>query len=150
MRGRPPKNNQLKILSGSKRAKKMTRRPKVDTPMWPCPDHVINHGKELWNTVGPVLLTNGIMNELDRSCFAMLCSTYDRLMKFQAILREDGPILEDKQGRMKKHPIATIISQHESLLKTYCQDFGMTPASRSRLGFTIDGVGQENNDFDKF
>ena len=148
--GRPPKSNRLKILSGSKNARKPPKKPKEKLPMWECPSHVFDHGKELWNRVGPILLHSGIMNELDRGCFEGLCSIYDRLLKFQAILREDGPLVDDKRGAQKKHPISTAISQHGALFKAYCQDFGMTPSSRSRLGFTIDGVEDEDQVWEQF
>ena len=150
MMGRPPKNNRLKVLSGSKHAKKTTKKTPVDTPMWRCPPHVTDHGKRLWKTVGPVLIRSGIMCELDRSCFEALCCIYDRLLKFQEILREDGPLIDDKRGALKKHPLTTGISQHLTLFRNYCQDFGMTPSSRSRLGFEIDGVDQDTDEFAKF
>ena len=147
--GRQLKNNKLKILSGSRHAKKGNK-PVKEARMWKCPPHIIDHGRQLWKNVGPVLIRSGIMNELDRGCFEMLCSIYDRLLKFQEILREDGPLVDDKRGSLKKHPLSTAISQHLTLFRNFCADFGMTPASRSRLGFEIEGLDLDDDVWNNF
>jgi P27 family predicted phage terminase small subunit len=151
MKGRLPKNNKLKVLSGSKHAKK-TRKIKNTAlfETWECPDFIGGHGEKLWADVGPVLVTSGIMIELDRVCFAMLCQTYDMIIQFEAQVEKDGAIISDARGSEKKHPLLTAISQQTTLFRSLCQEFGMTPSSRSRLGFTIEAVEEDDDVWETF
>ena len=117
---------------------------------WECPDFIGEHGRKLWSDVGPILVKSGIMAESDKTLFALLCQTFHMMLRFQEIVRAQGFLIDDARGSEKKHPLLTAISQQTNLFKGLCLEFGMSPSSRSRLGFTIDDTSGDDAVWEKF
>ncbi len=138
--GRLPKSNRLKILSGSRHARKQNATTPEDLPMWDPPPFLGQHGLELWNDVGGTLLRNGIIQSLDRALFEALCSTWDLIQRIRAVIREEGPVIDDARKSLKKHPLMGALNTNMTMFKNLCSDFGLSPVSRDRLGLVIEDL----------
>ena len=132
MRGRQPEPHHLKVLSGSKYAKGATPNIKPVIKMWRCPKHLGKHGSRMWKETGSILIKNNIMNDLDKGAFEALCSIFDVIGT--CFDEMDKLTIDDARGAEKKNPYVTILNQYMNLFKAYAGDFGLTPASRNRMG----------------
>jgi P27 family predicted phage terminase small subunit len=115
--------------------------------MWEPPEVLGEQGVEMWKEVGPILIKANILCALDKSMFLVLCQTYDTLMKCIKEIETYGFTIVDNVGSRKKNPVCTIYGQYLNHFKSYCKEFGLTPASRDRLG--IPEV-EDSSEWDKF
>jgi P27 family predicted phage terminase small subunit len=148
--GRKAKDNKLKMLSGSKHVKKGQEIPEDAPQMWPAPDVLGPDGREMWVDVGSILLINGVMLEIDKMAFTLLCQTWDMVCEFRRILSLEGAIIGDKRNSQKKHPALTGLNQQMAMFKSLCGEFAITPTSRGRAGFVIPEVNPEDSVWDAF
>ena len=101
-----------------------------------------------WKRIVPELRSLGVLSKIDRAALEGYCRAYARWMeaeahiaKFGIIFREPAmaggvPLLfagEVVIAREKKSPAVTISEGAMKLMKSFLIEFGMTPASRSRL-----------------
>ena len=75
----------------------------------------------------------GLMSPLYRACLVGYVTAWAQLVEIDERLDREGLILHTADGRPYKHPLCSLRkSASDFLLKVSCE-FGMTPASRSRV-----------------
>jgi P27 family predicted phage terminase small subunit len=136
--GKRPTSERLKIVSGTDK-RHIRKTPKVQPliTMWTTPKHMGTHARRLWRGLGAQLIRNGILTNLDRGAFEALCTCYGMICMCREVLNRDGFSVEDSRGSVKKRPEVTILTQNMALYRQYCQEFGITPAARERLGVSV-------------
>jgi phage terminase small subunit len=116
-RGRKPTAPALKVLTGTKRPD----RERVDAPefdlvdVFPdAPQHLSSDGAEMWRTLGPQLVAARVLQVVDLYSLEQLCFAWQCFRK-------------KAKADMESTAAET------TALKALFSEFGMTPASRSKV-----------------
>lgn len=127
--GRKRTDPKLKVISG-------TARPDREVPDSPeydliedfpdAPIHLTVDGAEMWNNLGPQLVNNKILQVVDLYPLEQLCVAWQMFRK------------------KAKAEMEVTASEHQAL-KALFSEFGMTPASRSKV--VSGGDKKANNKF---
>jgi phage terminase small subunit len=130
LRGRKPKPDHLRVVAGTDRP--CVRRgegPKFEAAAGALPPPAFMKSKDAraeWNRLVPMLQANKLLTDADMTALVHLCQLHGAIV---ALYRKDC------------EPTAAQLSQ----LRIYLAEFGLTPASRTRVGGT--GSGEKKNRF---
>ncbi|MBM3358463.1 MAG: P27 family phage terminase small subunit [Betaproteobacteria bacterium] len=136
MAGRKPKPDQIKRLEGNPghRALKGTAdAPPVEIP--PCPEIVAQDpiALAMWEEQTRELLRLRLIARINAPVLAAMCIHWARWWRAAAKVRECGPLVETPTEFTRPSPWLRIADQaHDRFLRA-AQEFGMTPASYSRV-----------------
>ena len=141
----PPTPTAILAMRGSWRAKarqKSEAKPPAARP--PCPKHLSTAAQVEWRRMTRLLEPAGLLTSIDGDALAIYCATYARWVDAEKMLALDGSILITSNGYKVPHPALAIVQQCTKQMNTMLQQFGMTPASRSRAQ-----VASKGNESDK-
>jgi P27 family predicted phage terminase small subunit len=114
------------------RGRARSKEPKLRKGIGEPPDFLDTYGTEEWNRVVPDLEQAGVTSYVEATALGAYCQAVSRLRKAEAEIFRDGiTIMTD--GGLKKHPAVTIAREAMLVIKAFASEFGMTPASRSRV-----------------
>ena len=145
MAGRKPKPTALKVLEGD-RGK--GRRPLNEhEPIPPrgairCPAWLEAEAKKEWKRLAPSLEAMGILTAVDITAFAGYCQAYARWKEAEEFISKHGSIFQTPSGYVQQVPQVSIAQQNLKIMQSFCSEFGLTPATRSRI---IAGSGSESD-----
>ena len=154
MKGRKPKPNKLKLITGNPGGRPLNdNEPMPDICLPEMPDWLKEFpiAVENWEKEGAILSKIRVMTEADWGTLATRAYIYSQLVELALDVRKEGRTLGYQKVDMlgneffesKHNPKA---KQIDSLLKeyrTYGSLLGLDPSSRSRL--SIGGKGDEKN-----
>ena len=134
---KPRKPTNVLHLSGAfkKNPQRLAARanePRYSLGIGEPPDWLDNSALEEWNRVAPDLESAGVCAPVENSMLAAYCLAVSHLRKAQAEVFRDGVTYMSEQGP-KKHPAMTVIKDCQSTIRQFAAEFGMTPASRSKV-----------------
>lgn len=156
MAGRKPKPNHLKLITGNPGKRKLNGRAPtpiaVTTQFALAPAWMTAKAKAAWPRVVGLLVHMGVATVSDELALEVLCEAYadwrsardsldqpvmlkvgDKLIELAAA-GEQTYITNGQSGPMiRTRPELAIIADAERRLKTSLSDFGLTPASRTKL-----------------
>ncbi|MDQ9130319.1 phage terminase small subunit P27 family [Serratia fonticola] len=149
MSGPPKTPAHLRLVRGnpSKRAINKNE-PKPPSGVPPTPKHFDKQGKYWFKRMAEELDALGVMSQLDGRALELLveayteyrhhCDTLDREGYTYAVYSEDdGDERKDREIRMiKPHPAAMMKADAWKRIRAMLAEFGMTPASRSKVNAT--------------
>jgi len=138
MAGRRNKPTQQKNLGGNpgKRSpNKAEPKPKVSGVPNP-PAYLGRFGTALWKDYAPKLVTLGILSEIDTRAWEVLCHAYGRMRQAAADVKRHGRVYT-KDGVVRMRPEVRIEAEARKEFRQYCAEFGLTPASRSRVAASL-------------
>ncbi|HBE9178720.1 phage terminase small subunit P27 family [Serratia fonticola] len=149
MSGPPKTPTHLRLVRGnpSKRAINKNE-PKPPSGVPPTPKHFDKQGKYWFKRMAEELDALGVMSQLDGRALELLveayteyrhhCDTLDREGYTYAVYSEDdGDERKDREIRMiKPHPAAMMKADAWKRIRAMLAEFGMTPASRSKVNAT--------------
>lgn len=146
-RGRKPKPNKKKILSGSKHAKSDAVEFEIITSA-AAPDWLDELGRGMWETICPLLCQEGVLAVTDLHNVEAFCSAYSTFRLSIIEISEKGLVVEGATGGPVKNPALT--SKNEALrqMTTFGGALGLDPAARGRL--MSSSGGQTGNAFGDF
>ncbi len=125
---RNKKPTQLKILQGTNRADRAKRNEPKPAPLMPAqPPGLDEFGLEAWRRLAPILCRLGLLTEADGEAFWALCQTWSQLRK--ALLELNGMNPRDDDYRK----VALTVEKARTDFRLMAIEFGLTPASRSRI-----------------
>ena len=76
----------------------------------------------------------GILTEVDMAAFAAYCQAYSRWKAAEEFISKHGSIVKTPSGYWQQVPQVSIAQQYmKQMTKLSCEQFGLTPASRSRI-----------------
>jgi len=138
-RGPPPKPTALRVLQGNPGKRPINSRepkPRSGTPR--CPSWLDAEAKRCWQRLVPELEAMGVLTGIDGDALANYCDTWSRWKRAVLFLQNNGDVytIKDETGKVKyvqQLPQVAIARNLLSALNRYQQEFGLTPASRSRL-----------------
>ena len=143
-RGPPPEPTKLRVLKGNPGKRPINERepqPRTHAPR--CPAWLPPEAKRVWKRMLPELKAMRVLTYVDGDALTAYCQTYARWKAAEEFLVKHGEVypIRDDQGRVKcmqQFPQVAIARNLLLVLKAYQQEFGLTPASRSRVTMTPD------------
>ena len=148
-RGRTPKPTALKALEGNPGKRKLNmNEPKPVSKAPPCPKWLEPDAKKEWRRLAQQMEKLGILSEVDMAAFAGYCQAYARWKAAEEFITNHGAIVKTPSGYWQQVPQVSIAQQYLKQMSKFCEQFGLTPASRSRI--TADaGQGEFVDDMDR-
>jgi len=128
----------LKILRGNPGHQKHekldpTREPKMARGEFPEPtEHLTGDAMTEWSRIVPILQGAGLTMLGDLHGLTEYCRTVGRLRTIGRRINRDGYIQETPKGPAL-HPLAREERELSQALRQYLIEFGLTPASRTRI-----------------
>jgi len=149
MRGRKPRPTALKKLAGNP-----GRRPLNDHEPMPKPGNLeppswLDAGARAeWSRIVPELIAVGIFSVLDRPALEAYCTAYSRWRATEEkISKLKAIIFKTKTGYPQILPHVSAAHKYLSVMRDLLPEFGMTPASRSRISATPEKAASDDDEF---
>ncbi len=139
MAGRKPKPTKLKLITGNPGKRPLNEREPQPKPGIPeCPGHLDEEARAEWVRIVPELCGMGVLARTDRAALAAYCQTWSRWVKAELLIQEHGMIVqvydrERQPSTTKISPAVNISNKMLSQMLSFITEFGLTPASRSRI-----------------
>jgi P27 family predicted phage terminase small subunit len=149
-RGPAPKPTALKVIQGTYRKDRAARREPKPRPKVPsCPSWLNRDGKREWRRVVKELDKLGLVSELDRTSLAAYCQAFGEWREHARIVGEEGTTTISAQGTVIPHPEVHMRNDAFRRMVKQAAEFGMTPASRTRINGPEE-IGEPENEFAAF
>ncbi len=132
--GRPPKPRVLKLLAGTLRKDRDTKRarPKAPAAGAKCPSPPSRLGKiakEEWRRVAPFLFRRGLLTRENVTKLAAYCQSCGRWWEYEKVIDEQGATFTTEKGYVCQRPEVTLSQKERTLMRQMATDFGLSPAS---------------------
>lgn len=138
MSGPPKTPTHLRLVKGnpSKRALNKNE-PKPPSGVPPIPKHFDKRGKYWFKRMGEELDAVGVMSTLDAKALELLVEAYTEYRHHCEVLDEEGYTYQTGSATgekiVKAHPAAAMKADAWKRIRAMLSEFGMTPASRSKV-----------------
>ena len=140
LRGPAPKPTILKVIEGNPGKQKLNHR---EPQPYGCAPEMLKHlnriARKEWKRLVPILLSMRVLTEADGIALANLCQAYSTLVEANELMAKaaaggKSPLLmKTPAGYMQQSPLLGIINSQMDIINRQLREFGLTPASRSRL-----------------
>lgn len=141
MRGRKPKPTRLKLLNGNPGKRPVNRsEPAPSGSVGACPTWLSAEAKREWQRILPELERLGLATLVDRAALAAYCQAWAEFEMATKQLTREGRV---RLG--KPHPAVARQKAALQAIRSFGSEFGLTPASRSRIQ-SGGGDGSEGDD----
>lgn len=111
----------------------------------PPPDGLNEEGRRVWVAVVQELTDSGAIGSIDLFALRALCIEWQNYLGLRAEQAERGSFyaMLDENGGVKSyqpHPCHYNGTNHLKQFLTLCNEFGITPAARARIGISVQGA----------
>ena len=151
-KGRKPLPTALKVLEGDRGKGRRPINQNEPTPPQDnvkCPDWLLPEAKKEWKRLGPSLVAMGILTDHDMEAFAGYCQAYARWREAEEFMTQHGTIVKTKSGYWQQVPQVSIAQTYLKIMNKIAEQFGLTPAARSRITAVADMKGAVIDDMDE-
>ena len=134
VRGRKPTPTALKVLEGNPGKRKLNEaepKPKKKAPA--CPKWLEPEAKKEWRRLAKKMEALGVLTEVDMAAFAGYCQAYARWKQAEERITDRGLVIRTPSGYPQQVPYISIAQQYLRLMNQFAEQFGLTPAARSRI-----------------
>ena len=132
--GRKPKPTNIKILEGNPGKRPLNEyEPKPLKKAPPCPKWLELEAKKEWRRLAKTLEAMGILTDADMAAFAGYCQAYARWKEAEERITDRGLVIRTPSGYPQQVPYISIAQQYLKLMQQFAEQFGLTPAARSRI-----------------
>jgi P27 family predicted phage terminase small subunit len=134
VRGRKPKPTALKVLTGNPGKRPLpANEPVPETAVPEPPEHLTDEARLEWFRIAAELEALGLVTRPDRAALAAYCQAWGRWVEAEENLRKFGVIVKSPNGYPMQSPFLAIANKAMEQMRQFLTEFGMTPASRSRV-----------------
>lgn len=156
MKGRKPRPIERQIAEGDPRKhgkrtleRRLANQPKATGELPPCPRHLKGRARAAWTFWSAELAAMKLSKRPDAQMLEGACRAYERAVKADLIVDDEGLIIEEKtfnrrkdaKGvetvsvtiRKKTHAAVAISNKSWVIVRSFCSEFGLSPISRIRL-----------------
>jgi P27 family predicted phage terminase small subunit len=133
MAGRRPKPTALKQLAGNPGKRAVNHCEPQPSGIPDCPEHLDAEAKTEWQRISAELLTLGLLTSVDRAALAAYCASWSRWIAAEKNIAKFGAVIKAPSGYPIQSPFVSISNSALDLLRKFLIEFGLSPASRSRL-----------------
>lgn len=152
----PPKPTKIKLLQGTFRKERARNEASPNPAIPPVPAHLSDEAKAEWKRISEELMKLGLLSIIDRAALAGYCEAWadwldatekvNRLGKViktgtKTIQKLDGSI-ETQGGNFVENPYFSVKKRSAELMHKFLTEFGMTPASRTRINAKTEETGK--------
>lgn len=135
----PKKPTALKLLEGNPGKRPLPQNEPKPAPIMPdCPKWFDAEAKRFWEKYAPKLYNLGLLTEIDGPAFEAVCQRYSLWVRCEKRLKSKGLIMKTETGYEQQRPEVSIAKNALADVKAFLTEFGMTPASRSRIDLKLD------------
>jgi len=144
MRGRKAKPTALKVLEGNRGKRKLNKREPKPAPGIPaCPRSLSRRARQEWKRVTPELDRLGLLTVVDRAALAGYCQSWADYCEAVEWMEKNGRVMtvRDDKGNVRftqAVPQFGIAVKSLDRVRAFASEFGLTPASRTRLSIAED------------
>jgi P27 family predicted phage terminase small subunit len=136
--GRKARPARLKLVEGRGNGIDSGGRPIVEPPPFvrlppDAPHWLWGYARELWEETVPELARLELLKPIDAPSLAAYCLAYQRLRQAQEIVDAYGLLATTSQGPGRS-PAVAVLEAASKELRAWAAEFGLTPASESKLG----------------
>ena len=147
--GRKPKPTNIKILEGNPGKRKLNEHePQPQRKAPPCPKWLEPEAKKEWRRLAKTLEAMGVLTDADMAAFAGYCQAYARWKEAEERITDRGLVIRTPSGYPQQVPYISIAQQYLKLMQQFAEQFGLTPAARSRI-IAGSGEGKAVDDLDE-
>lgn len=107
--------------------------PKPKAVQMYCPRHLTDEAKSEWRRVSAELQRLGLLTLVDRAALSAYCQAWADWVEAVKETRKKGKVLTTDKGYEYLNPWMGIASKSLEIMHRFESEFGMTPASRTRL-----------------
>lgn len=133
----PKKNNVTELKTAG------DNKPKFTAP--DCPEHIQGNARAEWLRIVVFLEKYKLVTDIDTAALALYCGAYGRWQDAEKRMREmkadggDGLIIESPNGYPIQNPYLAIANRAMEDCYKYLQQFGLSPAARTRVTPGVNG-----------
>ncbi len=91
----------------------------------------------------PELEALGLLAKIDRASLAAYCQCWARWIEAEELVAEQGLVAVTDKGNVIQHPAVGIANTALGQMRAFLTEFGMTPASRTRISVKPPTKGQD-------
>jgi len=142
--GPPPKPTALKLLEGYRKDRINENEPCPPPAVDLSPPDGLMTPEAIaeWHRTAPALAASGVLTTADITGFVMYCNLYAQYINISKITLDCEIVEAPRTGTPMRHPAVDIKHRTIELMLKIMIEYGMTPASRSRI--TISQIGQRD------
>lgn len=134
MAGRRPKPSALKRLQGNPGKRRLNAAEPQPGGVPKCPPHLDREAKREWKRISQELIALGLLTNVDRASLAAYCAAFSRWAEAEKNLQKFGTVIKSpKSGFPIQNPFLGVANTALDQMRKFATEFGLTPASRSRL-----------------
>jgi P27 family predicted phage terminase small subunit len=134
MKGRRPKPTSWRVIEGNRGRRPLNRNEPRPTPTMPTvPAHLSDAARTEWDRLAPQLHALGLLTELDRAMFAVVCVAIADVAEAEQRIAQFGKFMKGSRGQPIRSPYVRIRDDALAILHRFAIEFGLTPASRGRI-----------------
>jgi P27 family predicted phage terminase small subunit len=124
----------LKIVKGTFRADRANpNEPVYSLEIPEPPDHLNKIGRIEWDRMSKVFFDQGLLSQVDMACLASYCQLFGRWSEAETDLKKSTLLIKTTSGNIIQNPLLGIANTALKLMNKCLLEFGMTPASRSKV-----------------
>jgi P27 family predicted phage terminase small subunit len=125
----------LKVIEGNPGKKALPKnepKPPAANALPEPPSRFSRDAKAEWRRTGPILHKMGLITLADLPMFEAYCEAWGGYVAATRAYASE-PLVEGQRGNLVRNPAAQIARDHLDKAIALARDFGMTPASRTRI-----------------
>lgn len=150
MAGRKNTPTALKLIRGNPGRRPLPEHePAPEARIPDPPEHLSAQAREHWNAVARMLHDARVMTVMDGHALELLCDSYVRYVEANEKVRRHGMVMKTPGGFFVQSPFLAIANKAFEQMKSILTEFGMTPASRTKIQ-TTDAKQKASNPWDAF
>jgi P27 family predicted phage terminase small subunit len=142
VRGRKPTPTHLKLIRGNPGKRRIVAdqfRPVAAVPT--CPRHLKGEARKEWRRITALLDGCSLIAEVDRGALSMLCTAWARYVNAEEMIEKAneqapgsyGLFVKSPNGMAIQSPWLAVSNRAMDMYRTWCAEFGITPAQRTRI-----------------
>ena len=144
-RGPRPKPTRLKVVQGTYRADRAAFNEPAPEPIAPkCPTFLKGEARREWKRISAELEKLQLLTQIDRAALAAYCTSWETYVLADKVIREKGLTIVTPKGHEQQRPEISIRNKALEQMRTFLSEFGMTPASRTKISVPERAVNTEN------
>jgi P27 family predicted phage terminase small subunit len=127
----------MKIAQGNPGGRPLNLLEPQPTGIPQCPTYLNEVAKREWHRIAPELISLGLLTKVDRAALAAYCVSYSRWVAAEQSVDKYGAVIKVKGSDTPlRNPHINVANLALDQMRKLLVEFGMTPASRSRIQVT--------------
>jgi P27 family predicted phage terminase small subunit len=156
LRGQKPVPTQLKLLRGNPGRRPVSEglKPEQSADIPEPPPFITGYAADEWCCVAMELHRLGVLTKVDTASLAAYCYAYGQwrhAVELLATMQNDtahGMVVRTAYGAVVENPLISIARKAAHDMVRFANEFGLTPAARSRISGGVNGDEMAGSKFD--